>query len=128
MASNSPNTRGWAYGDGQPLNAETLGDKPSNNSAIVDPTDADANSKLNRESKLRGSQKQARDSHVLLTIKALDDLSDQVLRRDGVKGGKRRILDFLEVEKGATEQTIVTRKKLLSNIEEYGTSLKKVRV
>jgi hypothetical protein len=58
-------------------------------------------------------------------MKALDELGDQVLRREG---GKRTISGILEVEKGATDQTIKSLKGMLADVEEYGRKLKKARV
>ena len=121
----------WAYTDGQaPQDTET-------NCIMVDLPDfddGDENIDDNmvgpvRDSKTRGSQQQTRDSHVALTMKALDELAVQVQQRAGVNGrGKRSLWGFFEIEKGATDKTILDLKALLMDVERYGKNLKKSRV
>jgi hypothetical protein len=143
MESNSqPETWDLAYEDTLPLPKKDAGisanksiTKPDITVDLTDLSDTDrdddgdtASGRPSRESKVRGSQQQARDSHVALTMKALDDLGVQVLHRAGVKGEKRPLSDFLEVEKAATEKTVTSLKELLIDVKRYGDSLKKARV
>lgn len=63
-------------------------------------------------------------------MKALNEVGVQVQCRNGgsKRGEKRPFLDFFEVEKGTTKETIKNLKELIRDVEEYRESLKKAKV
>jgi hypothetical protein len=110
---------------------------PKSDSIIInltDLSDTDDNDngdtcRPSRESKTLGLHQQARDSHVALTMKTLDDLGVQVLNRAGVKrGGKRSLSEFLEAEKAVTGKTVMHLEELLKDVKRYSDRLEKGRV
>jgi hypothetical protein len=123
----------WAYENGQPPPGSSNPPNQIQNSSdciivdVIDLTDDsdDAHGRPGRGSKTRGSLNQARDSHVGFTMKALDELGDQVQRRDG---GKRTFSDFLETEERVVDETIELVKELYADVKKYRKQLKKARV
>jgi hypothetical protein len=81
-----------------------------------------------RESKVVAAEKQAQTFHVTSTMKSLYDLIDQVQSRDGSgikREGRRRVMDFRDMERVATDKTIRDIKSLLEHVEEYREGLEK---
>ncbi|PMD42336.1 hypothetical protein L207DRAFT_309324 [Hyaloscypha variabilis F] len=107
---------------------------PQENGVAIDLThlgdDDAAGSRSDRESKILGARTQARDCHVAVMVEALEEMVEQVFYRDGsgIENDDFRMMDFIEMEKDATDMTIKGLEVMLEDAKRYRRRLNRARI